>query len=209
LTITYPLSLPRDEFAQVTVFENNGTSLNASPFTGRESVQVFDAEFWEAEVQSNEFSLADARALLGWRSALRGHRGTFLLPHPSQRTSGGTAATVGGSPTVNGNGQTGSTVLIKSAPLSQTGYLVAGDIIQIGPASRAHWHRILEDVDTDGSGNATLSIWPQLRSGVINGDAVRYATPLCLFRLSSQVQEEEARAPLRTRIRFRCREALS
>ena len=209
MTITYPLSLPRSEFVRVTIFENNGTSLNASPFTGVESVQSFDAEFWEAEVEYPEFPYADARAVLGWRSALRGQLGTFLLPHPSQATSGGTAATVGGSPTVAGNGQSGSTVVIGFAPLNQVGYLVAGDIVQIGPSARAHWHRILEDVDTDGSGGATLSIWPQLRPGVINGDAIRYTNPLCLFRMSSQLQEEEARPSLRTRIAFRCREALA
>ena len=208
MTISYPLSLPLSDFARVRVRRNDGASVSRSPFTRKASVQVFDALSWEVSIDFPLLSYTVAQPLLAFCAALRGGTGTFVLPHPTLATSSGTAGTVGGSPTVNGNGQTGATVNITSAPLSQTAYFVAGDHIQIGPTSRAHWYRILEDADTDGSGQATLSIWPDLREGVINGDAIRYASPLCLFRQTSVVQEEEYEPALKVRISIEAEEDL-
>lgn len=82
-------------------------------------------------------------------------------------------------PFINGAGQTGPTVVIDGASPNETGYLLAGDYVQIGNGL----HRVLTDVDTDESGNATLEIWPSLRSSPANDTQVVLENPVGRFRL--------------------------
>ena len=61
----------------------------------------------------------------------------------------------------------------------------AGDYIQLGTGASAHLHKVLEDVNSDGSGNATLTIWPALRESPANNDAITVSNTVGLFRMTS------------------------
>lgn len=85
-----------------------------------------------------------------------------------------TVGTLGGTPAVNGAGQTGSTLLINGASNSITNWAQAGDIITIAtvfavnPQSRVstgalQQFTVQQAANSDGSGNVTLSIFPAIQ----------------------------------------------
>ena len=87
-----------------------------------------------------------------------------LLGDPIGATPRGSASSAPGTPVVNGASQTGDTLSIDGLPASATGYLKAGDYIQLGSGTGAQLYKVLDDVDSNASGEADLTIWPDLRS---------------------------------------------
>lgn len=90
-------------------------------------------------------------------------------------------------PFVNGAGQTGSELIIDGASPNEDAYLRAGDYIQLGAASSARLHKVLADVATDDDGNATIDIWPSLRSSPADNSIVIIENCKGRFRLAENV----------------------
>lgn len=88
----------------------------------------------------------------------------------------------GGSPLVNGVGQTGSSLIVDGASNSITGWLKAGDIIQV--TGCAVVFDVTADVNTNGSGQATIPISPPIFVGKSPADnaTVLIAPANILFR---------------------------
>jgi len=63
----------------------------------------------------------------------------------------------------------------------------AGDYIQLGSGSTTTLHKVLADVDSDGTGQATFDIWPNVRRTVANDEAVVVSNTKGHFRLSSSL----------------------
>lgn len=207
MTVIYPLDVPLEEFSEVDISEVNVSSLQVSTFTGRETVQEFEGDYWRATLRYRNLSRELAQPVTAFLSALRGSSGTFVVRYPGYGSSLGAAKDIPSSPIVDGGGQAGSdTIAIKSAPLNQTGWLLAGDIIQVGAISRPHWHRVLNDVNTDVLGRAVIDVWPRVRSGTIDNDPVLTDSPLCLFRLRAG-NPVSIRPPLLYDIVVECRES--
>jgi hypothetical protein len=76
-------------------------------------------------------------------------------------------------------------LVIDGATPSVTGWLKAGDYIQLGSAGTSRLHKVLQDVNSDGSGNVTLDIWPHLRSSPADNATVIISNPKGIFRLAS------------------------
>ena len=66
---------------------------------------------------------------------------------------------------------------------SQTGILKAGDYIQLGSAGTSRMYKVLNDANSDGSGDATLDIWPDLRSSPADSASIIVASAVTQFRL--------------------------
>jgi hypothetical protein len=86
---------------------------------------------------------------------------------------------------VNGASQTGDTLNIDGVPASQTGYLKAGDYIQLGSTSSARIYKVLDDANSNGSGEVALTIYPNLRSSPSDGATVVVSSAVGLFRLTT------------------------
>lgn len=84
--------------------------------------------------------------------------------------------------------QTGGTLEIDGATVSTTGWLKAGDYIQLGAASSATLHKVLLDADSDASGNVTLEIWPYMRTAPADNAAVTVSNCKGVFRLATNTQ---------------------
>lgn len=123
---------------------------------------------------------------------LRGRFGTFLLGDPLGATPRGSAATAPGTPLVNGADQTGDELVIDGIPTSGDDYLKAGDYIQLGSGATARLYKVLEDVAIDGSGGATLNIWPALRSSPADDATVTVSNAKGVFRLASNETDWDA-----------------
>ncbi len=184
MTITYPLDIPVTLASEVDVEMVDVNGLQVATFTGRDRVQEFEGDYWRMSVTFNNLGIEEGRRLHGFVGSLRKSVGTFVIPFPGYGTPQGAAKDNPSTPLVDGNGQAGNQVLnIKSATPDIVDWLRSGDIVQVGPAKRPHWHLVLTDTSTDSSGNATLDVWPRIRTGTINNDPVLLENPLGLCRL--------------------------
>lgn len=183
MTITYPLSLPTvTGFNDITLRATNAVAYDQSPFTFSGQSQAYAGQAWSADLSLPPMKRERARVWTSWLTSLRGQFGTFLLGDPQASTPSGGG---GGSPVVDGAAQTGGQLDITGATASITSWLKAGDYIQLGAAGTATLHKVLQDVDTNSSGEATLEIWPYLRSSPTTGSTVVINNPQGRFRLAA------------------------
>lgn len=184
MTISYPLTLPSTRFpARVRMRALSVVGASESPFTLEQEIQAHQGQRWEADIELPPISDQDvAEAWLAFLLSLNGREGTFLMGDPAQLTYRGIG---GGSPLVNGAGQTGRTLAIDGCPLSTTGWLKAGDVIQLGTGSTSRLHKVLAQANTNGAGQVTLDIWPRLRYSPADNAPVTISGCVGLWRLAS------------------------
>jgi len=182
---TYPLTFPTQTgIAQIELSAVNSVAISESPFTYSQQVVRHAGAKWGAVISIPPTKRADAEYWNSFLLRLRGQFGTFLLGDPNGATPRGTAATTAGTPVVNGASQTGNDLNIDGLPTSQNGYLKAGDYIQLGTSGSSRLYKVLEDVNTNSSGEATLNLWPDLRSSPADGATVLVSSAKGLFRLA-------------------------
>jgi hypothetical protein len=81
-----------------------------------------------------------------------------------------------GSPVVNGAGQLGTTLAIRSGA---AGYVVRlGQFLNVTIGSRRYVRQATQATTLNGSGAGTLTIWPPLPRPTIDGAAVELAAPV-------------------------------
>jgi len=183
---SYPLAFPTQTgVAQVEITATDVVSISESPFTFSQQVVRHAGARWSATISIPPVKRSDSEYWNSFLLRLRGQFGSFLLGDPNAATPRGSAASAAGTPVVNGASQTGNELAIDGLPLSATGYLLAGDYIQLGSAASARLYKVLEDVNTNGSGQATLNLWPDLRSSPADGATVTVSNAKGLFRLAS------------------------
>jgi hypothetical protein len=186
MAITYPLALPTQTgIATVNLVARNTIGTTTSPFTYSQQVHKHQGQRWEADIVLPPMKRADAEVWISFFMKLYGQYGTFLMGDPNAATPRGSAATTPGSPLVNGASQTGNTLSIDGLPASATGYLKEGDYIQLGTGNDTRLYKVLEDVDTNASGEADVTIWPDLRSSPSNDDPVTVSSARGVFRLTT------------------------
>lgn len=180
---TYPLTLPAHSgISSVELRAINAVIYEMSPFTFSGQAQASAGQMWQADVTLPPMKRADAEIWVAWLVSLRGKFGTFLLGDPLCATPQGD---IGGTPLVNGAGQTGETLQIDGCTANVTNWLKAGDYIQLGSGSTATLHKVLANANSNGSGQVTLSLWPHIRSAPNDNAAVTVTNAVGRFRLSS------------------------
>ena len=90
-------------------------------------------------------------------------------------------------PFVNGASQTGSELNIDGASPDEDAYLKAGDYIQLGSGSSSTLHKVLADVSTNSAGEATIDIWPSIRTAPADNATVTIENCKGVFRLAQNV----------------------
>jgi len=186
MAITYPLTLPTVTGVQsVNFIVRNSIGATQSPFTYEQQIFKNPGQRFEADITLPPMSRADAEVWNTFFIKLYGQFGTFLLGDPNSATPRGTASSSAGTPVVNGASQTGDTLNIDGVPTSQTGYLKAGDYIQLGSTISARIYKVLDDANSNGSGEVALTIYPNLRSSPSDGETVVVSSAVGLFRLTT------------------------
>ena len=171
MAISYPLALPTNiGMASIELRAKNTVAVSMSPFTYKQQTQSYDGEMWEADISLPPLNRDDAEAWISFLMSLKGASGTFLLNDPSAKTARGTAT----SAVITG------AVGDSSVGVVMTGTLKAGDYIQLGTASDATLHKVLQDQSGDG----TLEIWPKLRKARSSVSA-NLTNSAGVFRLSA------------------------
>lgn len=182
---TYPISIPNNRISSIRLIARNAVAVAASPFTFAQQVYRHQGQGWEADISIPPMKREDAEAWVSFLLRLRGQYGTFLLGDPNGATPRGSASTTTGTPVVNGASQTGDELNIDGLPVSVSGYLLAGDYIQLGSGSTATLHKVLEDVDSNASGEATLNLFPAVRTAPSDNAAVTVSNAKGNFRLNA------------------------
>lgn len=191
MSITYPLDFPTNvrQPAAVVLRPVNVIGMNRSPFSGSQQTVEYSGKWWEADIDlppmRDDDSTDEWKAFL---AKLNGRKGTFLMGDPSRALPKGSAASTPGTPVVNGADQTGHELDITGMPTSVTGYLKRGDYIQLGSGSASRLHILLDQLDTDSSGEGTAVIWPTLRTSPNNGATVTVIGARGLFRLTDNIE---------------------
>lgn len=205
MAITFPVNFPAVGIRSMTIRARNVVGISASPFTGQQQVYKHAGQWWEAEVTLPPMKRADAEQVAAFLLSLNGRYGTFLLGDPANTSPRGVGT---GTPLVNGSGQTGQDLVTDGWTADTTGILKAGDWIQLGTGLSTHLHKVLADVNSDGSGAATLTIWPDLRNTVADNAPITVSSPKGLWRLSSNETEFSIDEASIYGITFACVEAL-
>jgi hypothetical protein len=186
MAYSYPLTLPTvSGIRSINLRARNVVGISQSPFTLKQQVIAHSGQQWEADISLPPMTRDEGEDWVSFLVKLKGQQGTFLLGDPSGATPRGSAATTAGTPVVNGAGQTGSSLTIDGLPVSVSGYLKAGDYIQLGTASSSTLHKVLNDVTTSASGEASLDIYPSIRTAPADGSSVTVSNAKGVFRLSS------------------------
>lgn len=206
MAITYPLSLPTSTgIARVRLIANDIVGVSQSPFTAAQQVYRYTGQFWEADISLPAMTRAEAEYWISFLLKLNGPYGTFLLGDPNGSSARGVAT---GTPLVNGGSQTGNELVTDGWTTSTTGILKAGDYIQLGSGSTARLYKVLDDVNSDGSGNATLTVWPDLRSAPADNAAITVSNPKGVFRLATSAAQWDINEATLYGMTFGAREAL-
>lgn len=178
MSITYPLDLPNNKIARITISSASAVAISRSPFSYKTQTQAFSGQMWFSEVTLPPMVRADADLWIAFLLKLNGVQGTMLLGDRSKASPKGTPL---GTPVVSGSGQSGQSLVTTGWTPSATNVLKAGDYFQIG--SRLYMN--LNDASANGSGNATLDIFPRLRESPSSGATIITSNCVGLFRLAS------------------------
>ena len=210
MAITYPLSLPTvSGIRSIVLRTKNSVGISQSPFTFKQQVVSYGGQYWEADIELPVMSRDEAEEWVSFLVQLKGFEGTFLLGDPSGATPRGSASSAPGTPVVNGGSQTGGSLSIDGLPASATGYLKAGDYIQLGSGLGATLHKVLQDVDSNASGEATLDLYPSVRSAPDDGVTVIVSNTKGVFRLSSNETQWSINEIIHFGITFSAMEAVT
>lgn len=206
MTISFPLSLPTVggiRSVQITMIDAVGVS--ESPYTYTSDVYEHAGKRFAMQVQLIPMKRADAEVWVAFLATLRGRRGTFLMGDPVGSTPRGIAT---GTPLMKGASQTGGTLVTDGWTAGQTGIMKAGDWIQLGTGATSRLHKVLQDANSDGSGNATLELWPGPRTAPADNEAIVVSGAKGLWRLADNQRSYDIGAAAVFGMGFSCVEAL-
>jgi len=168
-TITYP-STPKPRGMSWRLLMPAQT--NVSDWTGRRQTIASGRGWWECQIALPP--IVGTTNVNAWRSFIaksRGRANDFQIPVDPIAQSASTAT-----PLVNGAGQTGRTLATDGWPVSTT-VLVAGQYVTINNQLL----QLTENVTSNGSGVATLTFEPPIRTPSSDNAAIEYKNPYCLM----------------------------
>jgi hypothetical protein len=210
VALVYPLSLPSALKFQARNWRKSDVQSDvASPYTGQSQVVVFGGQWVECTMTLIALKRDEAQDWSAWLTSLKGYSGTFLLGDPHRATPLGSAASAPGTPLVRGASQSGASLDIDGLPANATGYLKRGDLVQIGTGASTQLYELMTDASSNGSGQATLEIWPDLRSAPADNAAVIVTGAKGLFHRSSPATEWQVGRDGTSQLSFDCKERLT
>lgn len=202
--LSTPIALPSLEFAQIDLERTQVVARSRSPFSMASQRFVHQGQIWRASVTLPIYDRDDAEPWIAVLTDLANGAGTFHLGDPAApQPQGGWD----GSPAVDGASQTGQSLDVKGFTASATDVAKAGDYIQLGSGDNQRLYIVLADADADGSGNATLKIWPRLRESPGDSESIVTANTKGTFEIEGNIQIPR-RVPTLSQISFDAVEAI-
>lgn len=156
------------------------TQIDRSILSGSEQAKGLPGSVWRADVSIDRdhvdsTAIAEVEAFI---NALQGQTDTFEFSPPHRQTPNGTPT---GTPLVMGASQTGKSLDTDGWGLTDTGVLLPGDFFE----TNGELKQVAARVDSDGSGEATITFHPELRTSPPDDDPIITTDPKGTFRLVS------------------------
>lgn len=205
MSISYPISFPSQCVREITIRSRNIVGISSSPFTGQQQVYKHQGEWWEAELSFPPMKRNNAEEVSTFLLKLSGMHGTFLMGDPANTSPRGVGT---GTPLVQGSGQTGNELVTYGWTPNTTNILMAGDWIQLGSGATSRLHKVLDNVNSDALGSATLTLFPSLRSSPTDNAFIITTNTVGQWRLSTNDIEYNIQPGLFYGISLACMEAL-
>lgn len=204
MAISYPLTFPTTRGTRdVTLTMVDTVAEYSATFTAQQQVHAYKGQWWEATVTLPPMKRDNAEAFASFLAKLRGKRGTFRMGISSAGTARGSPA---GSPVFQSVSSDGYTLTTNGWSNSVTDLLKEGDYIQI----EDYLYKVVEDTDSDGSGNADIEVWPAIRQDAVSGTStIDFTDPKSIWMLKDNVREFSIDVAKLYRLPpFTCKEAL-
>lgn len=182
MALSYPLTHPATPGFRAITWRSRGVvGVATSPFTGQRQTYAWPGQWWEVEVTLPPMLSATAEPWVAFLVGLNGLEGSFSLGDSIRKTPRGVGT---GTPLVKGAAQTGYDLATDGWTANQTGIMKAGDWVQLGSGSTARLHKVMADANSNSSGEATLTLWPALRSSPADNAALTINSAKGVFALS-------------------------
>jgi hypothetical protein len=148
-----------------------------------------------------QMTQADKSVWSAFFGECRGITNTFYLFDPLHRHPAGTPQ---GTPVVNGVNVAMSTNLnVRGFTPNTFRHLLPGDYLQLGH----RLHEVMDVVNSDANGNATISLWPSIREATADGDPIILNNPQGLFRITTNRRSVLTTETRLSSLSFQAREA--
>lgn len=183
---------------------------NTSPFSLSAQTYDWGAARWQGEVTFETFAYntpSERAALKAFLMACNGKTNTFNYGD-AEYLAFGAQGVATGTPLVKGAAQVGKSLLTDGWTISTTGIVKAGDYIQLGTGVNAQLYMVIADANSDGSGNATLSLNRPLLTSPADNSSIVVTGAKGVFRLSENINGWQADPSGRGRIIIPIVEAL-
>lgn len=187
MAFTYPLTMPA-----VPGFVSSSFGMDFNNITNRSLNRTSQVIRRAGDVAVYSFKLPPMlrQQAVYWQAfgmKLQGSFGTFYAGDPDAKYPRGLAT---GTPLVKGASQVGTALLTDGWTASQSPILKVGDWIAIA----YRLFMVVDDANSDGSGNATLNISPPINAGESPADnaAIVVRNPVGIFRLTTNTFNWEA-----------------
>lgn len=180
---------------------------SVSPFTLGQQEYLWPGQMLTIEANLPPLTMTQAEQWIAFLGALFGKYGTFLMGDYNRATPQGPMS---GSPVVNGSNQNGLNVLnIRGAASGVANWGIAGDYIQVtSPGNPQRIYKLLQNASTDGSGDATLQIFPNLRETLVDGLTIVKTNCAGTFRLQENSTQWKVDRNRIYAISFKAKEAI-
>lgn len=152
---------------------------STSPFTGQQQIYAHRGQFWALELSFPPMPVGYAKLWRTWFMNQNGLENSFYYRPILESTSSGVITAADGLD-INGAQAAQSTDLDITGPLSTNSLLEVGDFLECNT-------QLIQvrggTLDSDGSGNLTINIWPYVRDAISDTTTVYHQGPRGLFRL--------------------------
>ena len=180
MPITYPITLPSTP-GPVSIKWSPISVVNEqeSPFSLVSKVYAWSGQKRYVTVQLPPLNIDQAKEWSTFPYQLNGIEGTFYLRDEIGKYLRGFASGVG---RVKGANQTGIDLITDGWLPFTLDLFKRGDWIQVG----SRLHTVLKDVDSSSTGEATLTLWPRIRTAPADNLVIPYGEDaIGIFRLVS------------------------
>ena len=157
------------------------TKTFTSPLSGYTQTVSREGARWFLRMTFNDLQGADRSILRAFLAEMEGQVNRAEI---TDHAYTGARGALGGTPLVKGVDQTGSSLITDGWPNS-TLVLKAGDLFSYDNGTNKELKMVTADGTSDGSGNLTLSIAPEIHTSPANNATITVVDPVGTFMLAT------------------------
>lgn len=193
MAITYPLTFPTTfGVSRFTIDLVPIVAVSKSAYTAEQQIQEHQGITWQIQFQLDLLDRDQAEEYNAFLYKLKGRVGTFNMAIPGSETARGVAT---GTPVVKGANQTGDELIIGGMTVSTTNIFKAGDFIQLSSGLTSRLHKVLDNANSDISGDVTVNLAPKIITAPADTSAVVVSSAAGIFRLTSNSNPVTIQSP--------------